>query len=141
MALIEVKVNESVAAYRRVSFDVRDMSGLNPLLNEASGQPQISITGSPFQDGGIGKLIPIGNGGYYADLDPTVLTPAGIRIRTRYKSALSVETPGDMVFVTAYDPDSDLSAVKTAVSNIQNELDAVKADTAKITAFITKVEA
>lgn len=89
-----VTENDSVAAHRRVTFDLRASDGVTPVLTEAGGQPQISIDGGAWTNTGIGTLTHIGNGRYYADLtQAAIATPRFIE--TRYKSGNTLESPGD----------------------------------------------
>jgi hypothetical protein len=98
--------NQATAAKRRVFFDCRDATdGLTPETGEAGGQPQISTNGGSWTNTGIGVLVAIGNGRYYAELTQSAVATAGDLIETRFKSANTVETPGDSVQVVAFNPD------------------------------------
>ena len=98
--------NQATAAKRRVYFDCRDATdGLTPETGEAGGQPQISTNGAAWTSTGIGVLVAIGNGRYYAELTQAAVATAGDVIETRYKSANTAETPGDSVQVVAFNPD------------------------------------
>lgn len=99
-----VKQNEGTASRLRVYFHVVELDGITPAANEAGGQPQISVNGGAWTDAGIGMLVAIGNGRYYADLDQAVVSTAGDVIETRYKSALTAECPGDSILVYTVDP-------------------------------------
>src|SRR5581483_11098509 len=79
----------------RVYFDVRDLSG-NPLLTEAGGQPQININGGGWTPTGIGTLVSLGFGRYYADMDSSVVQQVGDVILTTYDNpGVSKVTSGD----------------------------------------------
>lgn len=101
---VEIQVNEPTARQRRVYFDLRGTDGTTPATAEADGQPQISVDGAVFTDAGIGVLVAIGSGRYYAELDPSSVSVAGVRIETRYKSAATLECPGDTAVVVEQDP-------------------------------------
>jgi hypothetical protein len=108
----EVKAGEPVAARRRVYWQIVGTDGISPALAEAGGQPQISTNGGVWTGAGIGTLVAIGSGRYYADPTQGAVANVGDVIETRYKSPATAECPGDTVRVVAYDPDSDLAAVK-----------------------------
>jgi len=96
----EIRVNEATAAKRRVYFDLRDATdGITAEVGEAAGQPQISTNGAAFTNTGIGTLTAIGTGRYYADLTQATTQTVGNVIETRYKSAATVETPGDTLVI------------------------------------------
>lgn len=96
--------NEGTAIRRQVYFQCVDgVDGITPETNEAFNQPEISIDGGGFTPTGIGSLVSIGNGRYYATLAQSVLQ-GGRRIETRYKSAATAEAIGDSVQVVAFDP-------------------------------------
>ncbi|OQB86503.1 MAG: hypothetical protein BWX88_01111 [Planctomycetes bacterium ADurb.Bin126] len=100
-----IKANESTASRRRVYFHLVDVTdGLTPETGEASGQPQISSDGGAWTDTGIGTLVSVGNGRYYAELTQSAVETAGTSIETRYKSANTAECPGESVQVVAFDP-------------------------------------
>lgn len=112
-----VLANTATAAYRRVYFDLRQSDGLTPATGEAAGQPQISTNGAAWTNTGIGTLSAIGNGRYYADLTQTAVLTAGSMIETRYKSASTIECPGDSVHVVAFDPHDSVRMGITALPN------------------------
>ena len=87
---------------RRAYFDVRLLDGITPAVTEAGGQSQISINGSGWTSVGIGLLVDIGFGSYYADLDQTTINIAnpGDIIETRYKGPLTADTRGDTFQIT-----------------------------------------
>lgn len=120
--MILVKANESTASKRRVFFHLVDATdGITPETGEAGGQPQVSINGAAWTNTGIGVLVAIGNGRYYAELTQTLVATAGTIIETRFKSANTAECPGDSVQVVAFDPHDaaglGLSRVDAAVSS------------------------
>jgi hypothetical protein len=102
--------NQATAAKRRVYFDLRDATdGITPETGEAGGQPQLSTNGGAWTNTGIGTLTAIGNGRYYAELTQAAVATAGDILETRFKSANTVESPGDSIQVVAFDPDSATS--------------------------------
>lgn len=102
--MIFVTANQATATKRRVYFQLVDATdGFTPETGEASGQPQISTDGAAWTDTGIGTLVSIGNGRYYAELTQTAVQTAGVVIETRYQSANTAECPGDSVQVVAID--------------------------------------
>jgi len=106
----QIKANEATAAKRYVYFHCVDATdGMTPETGEADGQPQISTDGAGWTDTGIGTLVAIGNGRYYAALTQAAVATAGQIIESRYKSAETAETPGDTAQVVGYDPASALS--------------------------------
>lgn len=122
---------------RRVYFDLRAVDGLTPVTSEEGGQPQISINGSAWTSDGIGTLVAIGHGRYYAELAQAVLAHAGDVIHTRYKGAQTVETPGDSLQVVAFDPDDPqslgLARLDAAVASRASPTDAEAACLAALT--------
>jgi hypothetical protein len=113
--------NQATAAKRRVFFDCRDATdGLTPETGEAGGQPQISTNGGAWTNTGIGVLVAIGNGRYYAELTQGAVATAGDLIETRYKSANTVETPGDSVQVVAFNPDDAALLGLSGFSSLSN---------------------
>lgn len=120
--MILVHANEATAAQRTVYFDLRDATdGLTAELTEASGQPQISTNGGAWTNTGIGTLVAIGNGRYYAVLTQAAVATAGDIIETRYKSANTVETPGDSVQVVAFNPADTVRLGLTALPNAASD--------------------
>ena len=113
----EVQANEATAIYRRVYFDLRTTvsGGLDPALSEAGGQPQISTNGGGWTNTGIGTLVAIGSGRYYADVTQGAVATAGDVLETRYKSGTTIETPGDTIEVVAHNPRALPASVSTAV--------------------------
>lgn len=99
-----IKLNEASATLRRVYFQLVEEDGITPATGEAGGQPQIAINGGAWTDTGIGVLVAIGNGRYYAELTAGALTPVAAIIETRYKSAATSECPGDSVQVYLNNP-------------------------------------
>lgn len=96
--------NEPTPARRRIYFDIRQPDGLAPALGEAGGQPQLSTNGTLWTDTGIGTLVAIGQGRYYAELAASAVASAGDRLLTRYRSAATAESAGDDVQVLSIDP-------------------------------------
>jgi hypothetical protein len=105
MAIIPVYRNEGTASRRRVTFRAWDaIDGITPETNEAFNQPQISTDGAAWTNNGIGTLVHVGNGLYYAEVQQSVIGTPGQRIYSRYKSAATAEADGDILLVTAFDP-------------------------------------
>jgi hypothetical protein len=99
-----IKANESTAARRRVYMHLVDATdGMTPELGEVGGQPQVSVNGGAWTNTGIGVLVSIGNGRYYAELTQALVANAGDVIEVRYKSAETAEGVGDQVVVLGYD--------------------------------------
>jgi hypothetical protein len=98
-----IQQGESVAVRRRVYFQIVGTDGLTPATGEAGGQPQISTNGGAWAATGIGVLVEIGNGRYYAELTAAALAAVGDVIETRYASGSTAECPGDSVQVFAHD--------------------------------------
>lgn len=111
-----VKANEATASRRRVYFDLRGSDGIAPALGE-TGQPQVSSDGATWTNTGISAVTETGNGRYYADLTQTLVATAGTHVETRYKSAGTVECPGDSVDVVGFDP---YDAVRLGLSGLAN---------------------
>jgi hypothetical protein len=121
--------NQPSNVKRRVYFDLRAAAdGLTPATQEAGGQPQISLNGAAWTSEGIGTLVAIGHGRYYAELDQATVAQAGHVIQTRFHSAMTVDTPGDTVQVVAFDPDDPqalgLARLDAALSSRASPLDA-----------------
>ncbi len=95
----EIKIGDLEVTHRRVYFDIRELDGITPALGEEGGQPQISINGQGWADTGIGTLVEIGYGRYYADLSINVIQNVGDVIETRYAGPTTAETPGDTFIV------------------------------------------
>jgi len=117
--------NTATAAKLRVYFDCRDATdGISAETGEADGQPQISTDGGAFTNTGIGVLVHLGNGRYYAELTQGAVATAGNVISTRYKSAETAETPGTTVQVVAFDPDAVTNLGLTDLTNLLRILQA-----------------
>lgn len=114
-----VVAGEVNVAQRRVYFMLVDVTdGITPETGEAGGQPQISSDGAAWTNVGIGVLVAIGNGRYYADLTAAAVASAGTTIETRYKSANTAECPGDTVRVINVDLDGAPWAVSGDVTSV-----------------------
>ncbi len=108
MALL-IHANEATAAKRRAYFHLVDATdGMTPETGEAGGQPEISTDGAAWTGVGIGVLVDIGNGRYYAELTQASVATAGDVIQTRYKSANTAECPGDTLQIVGIDPSTSL---------------------------------
>ncbi len=82
----------------KVYFKVLTLDG-QPALSEAGNQPQISVNGAPFDNTGIGVLVAVGYGEYYALLSNSTLRVDGDVYKTRYKSGITQESEGDSFLV------------------------------------------
>jgi len=102
-----ILAGQATAAKRQVYFHLVDATdGLTAETGEAGGQPQISSDGVGWTNTGIGVLVDIGNGRYYAELTQAAVTMAGTIIETRYKSANTAEAVGDQIHVVGFDLDT-----------------------------------
>jgi len=120
MALL-INAGETTAANKRIYFHCVDATdGLTPETGEAGGQPQIATNGAAFTNTGIGVLVAVGNGRYYAELTDGAVDTTGRVIESRYKSAETAEALGTTVQVVAFDPheitDLGLTNLDAAVS-------------------------
>lgn len=114
-----IQVNESNALRRRVFFDIRGTDGISPVNSEDGEQPQVSVSGTDiWTNVGIGALTFVGFGRYFAILDQATLASVGVRISTRYKGSLTVETPGDDVQVVGFDPAEPLNVSGDGTSSM-----------------------
>lgn len=139
--MILAYANESTATKRRVFFQLVDATdGITPETGEDGGQPQVSTNGGAWTDTGIGTLVAIGNGRYYAVVTQTLIATAGVVIETRYKSAATAECPGDSMQVVAFDPydaaSLGLSRIDAAVSSRSTY---AGADTSGTTTLLTRL--
>lgn len=107
-----ILAGEALAFRRRVRFHVVGTDGISPALGEAGGQPQVSVNDAAFTNVGIGVLVSIGFGRYYAVLDPGSVANIGDAIETRYKGPSTAETPGESVQLVAYDPYDDILDIR-----------------------------
>jgi hypothetical protein len=115
--MIDVQAGEPIAIRRRMFFDVRQADGISPALGEDGQQPQISIDGDgAWTNAGIGTLVAIGHGRYYADVTAGTLV-AGSTIEARYARAGTAETPSEESFrVVAFDPFNIVSATASRIT-------------------------
>jgi len=94
--------------------DVTD--GITPETGEAGGQPQISVDGASFTATGIGVLVHMGNGQYYAEVTQATVNVTSGLISGRYKSAATLEAPSlSILKVVTWDPQT---APQTALDRI-----------------------
>ena len=113
-----IQAGESNALLRRVRFHLVAANGITPVTGE-SGQPQISKDDDAFDDAGIGPLVEIGQGRYYAVLTSGSVAVAGTTILTRSKSANTAECPGDSVRIVGFNPQSLEADLKTINGNAE----------------------
>lgn len=99
-----IQAGESLALRRRVRFMLVGTDGISAATGEAGGQPEISVDDAAWTSTGIGVLVAVGNGRYYAVLDASVCATPGTWVETRFKSGNTAECPGDSVLVVDYDP-------------------------------------
>ena len=114
-----VKAGETTAAKKRVQFLCVDASdGMAAETGEAGGQPEISTNGGAYTSTGIGVLVDLGEGNYYAELTDAAVATTGVTIHPRYKSANTLEAVGTPMQVVVFDPDApadlDLAAYEAA---------------------------
>jgi hypothetical protein len=114
-----IKAGQTDAAKRRVFFDLRETDGVTTAEGEEGGQP-VRSTSSGYTEDGIGTLVYMGRGTYYAIVDTEILT-AGALYETRYKSDNTAECPGDSLQVVAFDPD-DAETLGLAIPEAVNAL-------------------
>ena len=116
--MILILAGETTANQRYAYFHLVDETdGITPETGEAGGQPQVSSNGGAFTNTGIGGLVHMGNGRYYAEMTTTLVTTAGTIIETRYKSANTAESPGTSIQVVAFDPNDTVRLGLTALPN------------------------
>mgnify|MGYP000373112999 CR=1 FL=1 len=115
----QIKAGTTGGANTRVYFFLTDATDyVTPETGEAGGQPQISTNGAAWTATGIGTLVSIGNGSYYADLTTGAVATAGQIILTRYKSSNTSEARGTSVITTVYAPSSETQTVSLGTSTI-----------------------
>ena len=94
--------------------------GITAKTGEAGGQPQISVNGAAFSNTGVGTLVSMTNGHYYADVDLTnanlggtgAAAVAGDRVVGRYKSAATAEAPSlNQIHVVEFNPNTDIDTL------------------------------
>ena len=102
---ILIKAGETTAEDKRVYFQCVDATdGIAAETGEAGGQPQISTNGAAFTNTGIGVLVAIGSGRYYAVLTDGAVDTTSRVIESHYKSANTAEAIGTTIQVVAFDP-------------------------------------
>lgn len=124
---VQIKANEATAAKRRVRWQIVQADGISPALLEAGGQPQVSVNDAAFTDTGVGVLVHVGDGRYYATLTQSVVATAGTWIETRYKSVNTAECPGDSALVVSFDPSSAFPTIYSPVDE-NGDIELVKGD-------------
>jgi len=90
MGLMQVGYNESEAARRRLYFHLVDASG-DPVTTKNGQQPQISVNGDSFTSSGVGTLLAIGSGYYYAEVTQATTQTNFAVIFGRYDDGDTVE--------------------------------------------------
>ena len=124
-----IKVGETTASKKRVQFLCVDASdGMTPEIGEAGGQPEISWNGGAYTSTGIGVLVDLGDGNYYAELTDGVLATTGVTIHPRYKSANTLEAVGTPVQVVAFDPDDAADLGLTNLDDAITDIPTLVAD-------------
>lgn len=96
-----INKDEATAARRRVYFMIFGTDGSTPATSEAGGQPQISTDGAAWTATGIGVLVAIGNGRYYADIAQASVATVGAVICSRYSSGSAAEAIAEDAIVVA----------------------------------------
>jgi hypothetical protein len=101
--VIHVSPNEATATKRRVRFVLKlKVDPTSPQDAIAGAQPQISVDWGAWTNTGIGVLVHLGSGHYYAELTTAILATPGQVIRSRFGDADTIETEGDTVVVTPF---------------------------------------
>ena len=95
-----IAVGETNTEKLKAYFNLLELDGITPALNEAGGQPEISINGNTYNATGIGPLISTGFGSYYALYDSSVITTEGDVILTRYKSGSVIQYQAENILVS-----------------------------------------
>lgn len=115
-----IKAGTTDATKKQMKFPIlRDATdGFTPETGEAGGQPQISINGGAWTSTGIGVLVSVGNGSYYAVLSDSTVAVAGREIEGRYKSSNTAEERGRPVTTTVYDPQNETQTASLGTSAI-----------------------
>lgn len=114
-----IKAGTTGGTSTRIYFFLTDATDyVTPETGEAGGQPQISTDGAAWTNTGIGTLVSIGNGSYYADLTTGAVATAGKIVLTRYKSSNTSEARGTTAIVTAYAPSAETQTVSLGTSTI-----------------------
>jgi len=113
--MIAIVANESTATLRRIYFFCVDATdGITPELGEAAGQPQLSVSAGAWANSS-NTLVAIGSGHYYLELTQTEVNIAVQSvIRTRYKSANTIETEGSTAQIFSATP-TDFASTASGV--------------------------
>ena len=94
MDCVYCQKNEATDKKRRMYFFLVDATDAKtPETGEDGNQPQISIDGAAWTSAGIGTLVHIGNGMYYAELTQATVNVDHAIILGRFKSANTIESP------------------------------------------------
>jgi len=131
-----VKAGETTALRRRVRFYLVAADGITPVTGEAGGQPEVSINDAAYTATGIGVLVEIGTGNYYAELTTGAVAAVGY-IKTQYKSANTAYCPGTAVQVVAFDPNAATNLGLTDVTAIKAKTDNLPASPAAVGSAMT----
>ncbi|RJP48717.1 MAG: hypothetical protein C4586_08345 [Anaerolineaceae bacterium] len=144
--MIQVKKNEATAALRRMYFHCVDATdGMTPETLEAGGQPQIAVNGPPWANTGIGVLVAIGNGRYYAELTQDAVNIADRSvIEGRYKSANTAEALGTTIQIIEYPVDASVASIITRIgaftgTGVNTVLGAVRALASKVASAVSDI--
>jgi hypothetical protein len=100
----DMRQSEASATARRVFFYLTNADGITPRTDKNGAQPEISIHGAAWSSaaGTIGTLNTVGNGHYFAVLDPAAIATVGNIIKTRFKDADTAECSGESIQVVPY---------------------------------------
>ncbi len=89
-----IRAAEPIASRRRAYFHlVIAADGITPAPSEAGGQPEASKDGAAFDPALIGTLVAIGDGRYYAVLDPAAIATAGATSSSTTTTAAPTRSP------------------------------------------------
>ena len=110
-----IVANQGNSVRRQVYFHLVAADGITPAAAEAGGQPQISINGGAWTNTGIGPLVAIGYGRYYAVLTLASVSKVGDEIETRFLSGTTAECPGPSIRVVAFNMDKAASNIGGAI--------------------------
>lgn len=94
----QILINESNTDLLNLYFFVLSADGITPALDENGGQPQINITATGWNSIGVGSLVSVGFGNYYAKLTSDSINQLGV-ILSRYKGITTLETRGETIEV------------------------------------------
>lgn len=125
---IRINKNEPTPSRRRLYFQCLNvLDGRTPETGEEGGQPEISLDGGSWTTVGIGTLVSIGNGKYYADISQSTTNFDNAIILSRYKSINTIECDGSTGIIDSNISNLD-SPISTVLSNNDPRLEFLDAD-------------